>query len=178
MIDAAVRSAALAMPAAGERVAVFAAAVDDYRALPAERPDVDLHPLAGAPGAARDYTTAVVEGLDAIEDPAGALRAIAAAAPGVQIVALVANAAFALTLDAFVAGASSGGHALTAGEIAPLFAAAGLRTHSIAPVYGGAVANPVLPLDLSLAHVKLRVESAEALARLSVAAYVVVASAA
>lgn len=164
------------MPAPGERVAVFAVRVDDYRALLAGRPEVELRPLAGAPGPARGYTTAIVEGLDALDDPAGALRALAA--PGVRVIALIANAAFALTLDALVAGACAGGHALTGSEIAPLFAAAGLRTDSISAVYGGAVANPSLPLDISLPHLKLRVESAQALERLQVAGYVVVASAA
>jgi hypothetical protein len=177
VIDAAVRRAALAMPVAGERVAVFAVDVEGYRALLGERPEVEVRPLAGAPGSVRDYTIAIVEGLDALDDPAGTLRALAIG-PGVHIIALVANGAFALALDAFVGGAYGGGHALTEGDIAPLFAAAGLQTHSIAPVYGGTVANPSLPLDIALENLKLRVETSEALTRLQVAGYVVVASAA
>lgn len=177
MIEDAVRQAVLALPAPGERVAVFAAQPETYRALAAERAGVEVYPLDGAPDGVRGYATAIVEGLDRLEDPVVELRAIAAAAPGAQIVALVANAAFALTIDAFIAGAAAGGHAFSESDIAPLFAAAGLETRSIAPVTGGAVGNPVLPLDVSTGHVKIRIERADVLARLQIAAYIVVAAA-
>jgi hypothetical protein len=178
VIDDAVRHAAFAMCAPGEGVAAFVAQPEVYRAVLAGRPDVTLHGLAGAPGGVRGYTTAIVEGVDTLDDPAGTLRAIAAAAPGARIVALVANAAFALAIDAFVAGTAAGGHAFTASEIGPLFARAGLVPQQIAPVYGGRVANARLPLDVSAGHVKLRVESPAALESLQIAAFVVVAVAA
>lgn len=172
MIDDAVRRGILALPAPAGRVAVFATQLDPYRAVLDGRDDVALCALDGAtvpPGC----TVALVEGIDEVEDPLAALCAIAAAPEVARVILLVANAAFAPALDAFVAGETlAGGHAFVECELAPLLAAAGFVTESIAPVYGGAPGTPALPTDLSTGRVKFRVETAAALARLYVAAYV------
>lgn len=66
----------------------------------------------------------VLEGLDAVDDPAALLLAIRAAAPAARLFALVANAASLSGLAAFVAGVSlAPGHPLVRSELEPLFAA-------------------------------------------------------
>ena len=75
-----------------------------------------------APDAALDNV--VLEGLDAVDDPAALLRAIRTAAPAARLFALVANAASISGLAAFVAGvALAPGHPLVRSELEPLFTA-------------------------------------------------------
>jgi hypothetical protein len=178
VIDDASRHAVLALAAPGERFAVFASRPQTYRALLAEGSEGHVSALDGAPGPASGYALAIVEGLDDIDDPVGALRAIAGAGNGARVAALIANAAFAPALDGFIAGAVlAGAHAFTAGELPRLFADAGLETLSLASIYGGGIANPAFPLDVATGHVKFRVENAEVLDRMQIAAYLVIARA-
>jgi hypothetical protein len=177
VIDDAARQAVLAMTAPDERIAVFAAQPDAYRPLLAARAGVTIVALDAAPAGAAGYTTAVIEGLDAVDDPRERLSAVAAAVPGARVIALVANGAFALAIDALVAGEAWPGHALTEGELAPLFDAAGLDTLSVTPVLGGTVRLPELPIDVATGHMKIRIDTTAVLARLQIAAYVVVARA-
>jgi len=176
MIDDVVRQGILAVPAPTEKVVVFASRPETYRALLAGRRDVRVLAIGDAASVPHGCATVVVEGIDDVEDPLALLRAIAPVGSAVRVIALVANAAFAPALDAFIAGGLlAGGHAYVESELTPLFEAAGLRMESITPVFGGVPGSPALPTDLSTGRVKFRVDTADVLARLHVAAYIAIA---
>jgi hypothetical protein len=160
-----------------ETVAVLTTRPAVYRTLLAGRDDVAVLELDDPPRLpALDYATVVLEGIDDLEEPLEFLRTIAIVAPAIRILALVANAAFAPSLDAFISGGVlARGHAFVLGELAPLFEAARFQSVSIAPIMGGALGTDALPIDVSTGNVKIRVEAADVRERLQTAAYLVIA---
>ena len=178
MIDDAIRHAVFSILFPGERLAIVTTRPDPYRLFVAARPNAALIDLGAALAAPLACATAIVEGIEDIDDPVAALRDIAAhAGAGTRIMVLAGNPLFAPALEAFVGGgALARCHAFVEAELIPLLAAAGLPGASVTPIRGGALANTALPLDVTLGTFKLRIDTPEAMDRLQIAAYLVTAT--
>lgn len=177
MFDDAMRRAVLDSASTLGRVAVLASNPEPYRSAAAGRDGIiviELHdsPLDPLP----DCAAVVIEGLDDLEDPDAFLRAVASALPAARAFALIANAAYAETLEAFIGGAGiARGHAFVVSELEPLFTTSGWTIASIDPVMGGSPAAATYPIDVSVGLVKFRIADRAMLERIHVAGYLVVA---
>jgi hypothetical protein len=174
MLDDAMRRAVFDTASVLGRVAVLASNPEPYRSAVAGTTVIALDDSPFVPPA--DCAAIVLEGLDDVEDPGALLRAVASALPAVRLFALIANAAYAESLEAFIGGAAlARGHAYVLAELAPLFAEAGWAVQSIDPIMGGEPAPTTFPIDVSVGQVKFRAADRAMLERLHVAGYVVVA---
>jgi hypothetical protein len=107
MITSAIRRGLLANFPAGTPLAIVAPA-GAFDELVAQRNDAatSVHAAATLAGLPATAPHVIVEGLDAVDDPAALLAAIRAAAPQARLFALVANAAHLPALAAYFNGAA------------------------------------------------------------------------
>ncbi len=181
MIDDAIRAALLDQFPAGMPLVVVARDTAFYAGRARDNPHVRVVTLGedGVEVAAVAGAPLIVDGLDLLDDPAAALRALRAAAPGARAFALIANAAHARALADFIDGSLRGSwHPLVKADLGPLFAASGWHVHEIASLPDVALLPPSLPVVLALGAVGVHVTTAEERDRIATAAYVVIADAA
>ncbi len=149
-----------------------------YHGLAAERPSLTLVLLEQLAGGERiaPAGNVIVDGLDALDDPAAALRALREAAPNVRLFVLIGNAAYAPTLAAFVAGGRmAAARPLVAADIDVLFAASGWHEAERVPLVDRTLAHAALPYTIAIGGVTFTVTSPEMAARLSTAGYLIIA---
>jgi hypothetical protein len=118
----------------------------------------------------------IIDGLDALPDPAAALRNVRSAASPVRVFALVANAVYASTLGAFVAGERMArSRPLVATDLDALFADTGWHEVERIPLVDRALAAAAIPSTIAVGSVTFTLTSPEVAARLTTAGYFVIA---
>ncbi len=153
---------------------VFTADASPYESLAAGRA-LTILPLGGtvpAPVAGN----VIIDGLDAIDAPAGALRALRDAAPEARLFALVANAAYAPALARFLAGEPAArDRPLVAADLEPFFASAGWRAVDRIPLIDRRAVDAAIPYTLAAGDVTFTITSGEMAERMGTAGFLVVA---
>lgn len=180
MIDDAARRALLAVFPPDVAVAIYTTRPTFYVAASRERAGLSVVALDAAtatiPTTAAPYV--VVEGLDDVPDPSALLRALRAAAPQARLFALVANAAHAGGLGAFISGSAlASWHPLTRDELEPLLATAGWNALTVEPILEpGSTPSGPFPFELTANGVTFAVTDAPMLERLRTQGFLAVAA--
>jgi hypothetical protein len=145
-------------------------------ALAVARRDPALHARAfGEPLPAVPVQQVLLEGLDALDDPAALLRSIRAGCADARLFALAANAAYAPVLAAFAAGADfAGAHPLVLADLEPAFRAGGWEVTAIEPLVDREIPPPVDGL-LDVGTIGFAAVDAARFERLRTAAYLIAA---
>jgi hypothetical protein len=176
MITTAIRRGLLENFPFGTPLAIVAPAGTFEDAVTARNdPATTLH--AGASGLPAMSSNVIVEGLDAVSDPAALLAALRAATPAARLFALIANAAHLPALAAFFAGATMAyARPLVRGDIEQLMSAAGWNAFAIEPIAGEAPFAPAsIPGAVQLGGLTFALADAAALERVAPAAYLAIA---
>ena len=119
----------------------------------------------------------LLEGLDALDDPAAFLTLLRGRAPQARLFALVANAAHVRALGAFYTGTPlAPGHPLVVGDLEPLFLNAGWRPLAVKAYPDESLpAGPPLPFTFDAGDIVFTLAVPAALERARNAAFLVIA---
>jgi hypothetical protein len=119
----------------------------------------------------------LLEGLDAVDDPAATLALLRARAPQARLFSLVANAANVRALGAFYAGTPPArGHPLLIGDLEPLFLNAGWRPLAIKAYADASLpGSPALPVGVDTGDMVFTLADSATFERARTAAYLVIA---
>lgn len=169
MITAAIRRGLLATFPPGTALAIVAPAGMFEDAVAARNdPATTLH--SGVSGLPASSPNVIVEGLDAVADPAELLAALRVTAPAARLFALIANAAHLPALAAFFAGAAmADARPLVRADIEPLMRGAGWNAFAVEPIASET------PFATQLGGLTFALDDAAALERVAPAAFLAVA---
>ena len=158
-------------------VTVLATGTQFYAWAATQREGLTLLPL--VPAAALPPigdANVIVDGLDALADPAARLRDLRRAAANARVFALVSNGAYGADLLNFLAGDGfAAAHPLVAGDLEALFAEGGWTAADCIPLIDRTIAHGPIPYAVSNRGVAVMVTSAEIAERLSTAGFFVIA---
>jgi hypothetical protein len=157
-------------------ITVLAAGTGFYARAAAQREGLSVLPLAADAVPLILDAHLIVDGLDTLPDPAAALRAVRSATSTARLFALVAHAAYGVTLLKFLAGdALAGAHPLTGEDVDALFAGNGWKPVDRIPLIDRSFVHGPIPYAISNYGIAVKISSAEVAERLSTAAFFVVA---
>lgn len=126
----------------------------------------------------RTFPNVIVEGLDALDDPASLLRDLRNRAGDARLFALIANAASVRALSAFFAGTPlARRHPLVEWEAQRLLADGGWKVLAVKPWPAAETSEARLPLRLAMPSIEFDVSDAQMLERVTPQAFIVIAEA-
>jgi hypothetical protein len=156
---------------------VVVAGTDFYKHALTRRPGLTLLPLVDDVALpANADPNVIVDGLDALDEPLTALRALRRPGTVARMYALVSNGAYGVTLLKFLAcDAHAAAHPLVAADLPDLFAESGWCLVDRIAMVDQSVAHGPIPYAVTERDVSLKVTTPEIAERLSTAGFLVIA---